>query len=117
MKRVLFISSTGGHYNELMQLKSMFEKYNYHIITEKDKVTEEEKAKYGKKNIIFIIWDKSSFIKIYFYFIHKLLVITFLLYKIQTTIHSNNWNSYGWSNVLHWKNIWKQNYIYRNICK
>ena len=49
MKRVLFISSTGGHYNELMQLKSMFEKYNYHIITEKDKVTEEEKAKYGKK--------------------------------------------------------------------
>ena len=38
MKRnVLFISSTGGHLNELMQLSPMFEKYDYHIITEKTK--------------------------------------------------------------------------------
>ena len=37
MKRVLFISSTGGHFNELMQLESMFSKYDYHIITEKTK--------------------------------------------------------------------------------
>lgn len=37
MKKVLFISSTGGHLDELMQLKSMFTKYDYHIITEKTK--------------------------------------------------------------------------------
>ena len=37
MKKVLFISSTGGHLNELMQLKPLFSKYDYHIITEKDK--------------------------------------------------------------------------------
>ena len=37
MKKVLFISSTGGHLNELMQLKPLFNKYDYHIITEKDK--------------------------------------------------------------------------------
>ena len=37
MKKVLFISSTGGHFDELMQLKSMFSKYDYHIITEKTK--------------------------------------------------------------------------------
>lgn len=37
MKKVLFISSTGGHLEELMQLKSMFSKYDYHIITEKTK--------------------------------------------------------------------------------
>ena len=36
-KKVLFISSTGGHLNELLQLKPLFEKYEYHIITEKDK--------------------------------------------------------------------------------
>ena len=36
MKRnVLFISSTGGHLNELMQLSPMFEKYDYHILKEK----------------------------------------------------------------------------------
>ena len=37
MRKVLFISSTGGHFDELMQLKSMFNKYDYHIITEKTK--------------------------------------------------------------------------------
>ena len=35
-KKVLFISSTGGHFNELQQLSPIFEKYDYHIITEKD---------------------------------------------------------------------------------
>lgn len=35
MKKVLFISSSGGHLNEMLQLKSMFDKYDYHIITEK----------------------------------------------------------------------------------
>lgn len=37
MKKVLFISSTGGHLEELMQLKPMFNNYDYHIITEKTK--------------------------------------------------------------------------------
>ena len=35
MKRVLFVASTGGHLNEMMQLKELFDKYEYHIITEK----------------------------------------------------------------------------------
>lgn len=47
MKRnVLFISSTGGHLNELMQLSPMFEKYDYHIITEKTKSNLKLKEKY-----------------------------------------------------------------------
>ena len=29
MKKVLFIASTGGHLNELMQLKDMFNYYDY----------------------------------------------------------------------------------------
>lgn len=48
-KRVLFISSTGGHLNELMQLGSLFEKYDYRIITEKDKANINLKEKYGDK--------------------------------------------------------------------
>ena len=43
MKKVLFISSTGGHLNELMQLKPLFEKYNYHIITQQIKNIVSEK--------------------------------------------------------------------------
>ena len=34
-KKLLFISSTGGHLSELMQLKSLFGKYEFHIVTEK----------------------------------------------------------------------------------
>lgn len=36
-KKVMFISSTGGHLEELMRLAPMFEKYEYHIVTEKTK--------------------------------------------------------------------------------
>ena len=37
MKKVLFISSTGGHLSEMLQLKDMFNRYDYKIITEKTK--------------------------------------------------------------------------------
>ena len=34
-KKVIFISSTGGHFSELMVLKPIFDDYDYHLITEK----------------------------------------------------------------------------------
>ncbi len=37
MKKVIFIASTGGHLNELLQLSPIFEKYDYTLITEKTK--------------------------------------------------------------------------------
>ena len=48
-KKVLFISSTGGHLSEMLQLAPLFDKYDYHIITEKDKANESLKEKYGDK--------------------------------------------------------------------
>ena len=49
MKRLLFISSTGGHLNELLQLKPMFKKYDSYLITEKTKNNLELKKEYGDK--------------------------------------------------------------------
>ena len=49
MKKVMFISSTGGHLDELLQLKSMFEKYDYYIVTEKTKSNLGLKDKYKNK--------------------------------------------------------------------
>ncbi len=39
MKKILMISSGGGHLTELLQLKEVFSKYDYKIITEKTKTT------------------------------------------------------------------------------
>ncbi|MCL2355001.1 MAG: UDP-N-acetylglucosamine transferase subunit ALG14 [Oscillospiraceae bacterium] len=49
MKKVLFIASTGGHLDELMQLKPIFQNYDYHIVTEKDKSTKILKKIYGTR--------------------------------------------------------------------
>jgi UDP-N-acetylglucosamine:LPS N-acetylglucosamine transferase len=35
MEKVLFIASTGGHLDELLQLKGLFERCDYYIITER----------------------------------------------------------------------------------
>lgn len=59
MKKVLFISSTGGHLSELLQLKRMFSNYDYHIITEKTKSNMALKDEY-KKRINFLIYGTKD---------------------------------------------------------
>ncbi len=49
MKKVLFISSAGGHLSEMLELKELFKKYDYHIITEKTKSTDYLKKEYPQK--------------------------------------------------------------------
>ena len=58
-KRVLFISSCGGHLTELMQLKEMFKKYDYHVITEKTKSTKNMKNEY-KNKIHYLIYGTKD---------------------------------------------------------
>ena len=82
-KKVLFISSTGGHLNELMQLKKMFEKYDYHIITEKDKSTSSLKEKYGEK-IDYLVFGTKDHILVYpFKFIYNCFKSLILYFKIK----------------------------------
>src|SRR5690625_446872 len=52
MKRVLFISSSGGHLEQLLCLKETMEKFDSFIVTEKNKTTENLKKKY--KNIAYL---------------------------------------------------------------
>lgn len=55
-KRVMFISSTGGHLNELLMLKDMFNKYEYELVTEKAPTNLGLKDKYGRKNVKYLIY-------------------------------------------------------------
>ena len=59
MKKVMFISSTGGHLDELMQLKSMFKNYDYHIVTEKTKSNLSLAKKY-KNRVNYLIYGSYT---------------------------------------------------------
>ncbi len=61
-RRVMFISSTGGHLNELLQLEKMFKKYDYSLITEKTKSNLYLKDKHGERVRFLIYGTKHHFI-------------------------------------------------------
>lgn len=46
-KKIMFISSVGGHLTQLLELKSLFDKYDYVLVTEKTEITKEMKNKYN----------------------------------------------------------------------
>lgn len=93
-KKVLFISSTGGHFNELMQLKPIFEKYDYHIITEKDKTNKDLVQQYEKKIYFLPYGTRSkifSYIIKYFYLCMKTVFLYLKLrpkYIVTTGTHT-----------------------------
>lgn len=59
MKKVLFISSTGGHLSEMLQLKDMFNRYDYRIITEKTKSNLKLKKYYGNR-IYYLVYGTKD---------------------------------------------------------
>ena len=73
-KKVLFISSTGGHLTELLQLQPLFKYYDYHIITEKTPVNIALKKKYDKK-INYVIYGTKDH---KFTYLFKLLINCFI---------------------------------------
>lgn len=64
MRKVMFISSTGGHLSEMLKLKSLFDKYDYHIITEKTKSNIKLKDKYSGR-INFLIYGTKDYMLTY----------------------------------------------------
>lgn len=73
-KKVCFISSTGGHFEQLMQLKGVAKKYNHYYVLPKSKnfISFEE-----KKYLLVGVSRKNKFFAIYSYaisFIQQILV-------------------------------------------
>lgn len=71
-KKVLFISSEGGHLNELQQID--FNRYDYYVVTEKTKSTASLKDKY-KKKVSYLIYGTRKTPIIYFF----ILLINFFI--------------------------------------
>ena len=61
-KKVMFISSCGGHLNELLKLNELFEEVDYHLITEKNKSTKNLKNEYDKVSYLLYCTKKHLLI-------------------------------------------------------
>jgi UDP-N-acetylglucosamine:LPS N-acetylglucosamine transferase len=83
MKKVLFISSTGGHLSEMMQLKPMFKKYNYHIITEYTDSTKNLCNTYKGKVDYLVYGTKDHLFSYIFKFGFNILKSFYLYFKIR----------------------------------
>ena len=79
MKKVLFISSTGGHLSELMELKPLFSKYDYHIITEKTDTTIKLKDKY-KSKINYLVYGARNYMFSYLFKFSYNIIKSLILY-------------------------------------
>ena len=79
MKKVIFISSMGGHLTEMMQLKGIFKDYEYKIITEKHKSTIGLKARYKSKINYLLTGNKDHMLR-YIFVIPYNLIKSFVLF-------------------------------------
>ena len=85
-KKVLFISSTGGHLNELLELRDLFEKYDYYIVTEKDKTNEYLQDKYENRVEYLPYGTRSHIIKYIFIYIYLIIKTIYLYFKIRPKV-------------------------------
>lgn len=86
MKKVMFISSMGGHLTELLQLKDIFNDYDYSIITEKHKSTISLKDKYKEKVDYLLTGNKDHLLKYIFVIPINFLKSLFLFFKYKPDV-------------------------------
>lgn len=83
-KKVLFISSEGGHLNELQQID--FNRYDYYIVTEKTKSTASLKDKYKKKVSYLIYGTRKTPILYFFILLINFFISLFIYIKFRPEV-------------------------------
>ena len=86
--KVMFISSMGGHLNELLQLKELFDEVDYRIVTEKTKATEYLAEKYPDKVDYLVYGTKHHLFSYLFIFAFNILksLVLFLKFRPRCVI-------------------------------
>lgn len=82
-KKVLFISSTGGHLSEMLMLSPMFKKYDYHIVTEKTKSNLFLLDKYPGKVDFLVYGTKTHVITYPFKLLYNSMKSLYLYFKFK----------------------------------
>lgn len=78
MKKCMFISSGGGHLEELLQLESLFDKCEYSLITEKTQTTTYLKDKY--KNVSYLVYGTKDHLLPYLFIFPFNIIKSFFLF-------------------------------------
>ncbi len=86
MKKVMFISSTGGHLSELLQLEPLFQEYEYSLVTEKTKSTLGLMDKYPNRVFYLVPGTKSHMLSYVFKFSFNILKSLVLFMKIKPDV-------------------------------
>ena len=79
-KKVIFISSTGGHLTELLQLDNIFGDFDYHIITENTQSNHTLVDKYGKDRVDMLVYGTKSHLFSYVFKFAYNCLKSFILY-------------------------------------
>lgn len=79
MKKVMFICSAGGHLTELLKIERLFKKYDYILVTEKNKISQKLTTKYKME---FLIYGSRYYpLKYIFVFIFNFFKSIYLFFK------------------------------------
>ncbi len=81
MKKVMFVSSTGGHLSELLKLEPLFKEFDYHLVTEKTKSNISLKEKYKVSYLVY--GTKKQLFSYIFKFAFNILKSFYLFLKYQ----------------------------------
>ena len=82
-KRVMFICSVGGHLTQMLQMKNIFNDYNYVLVTEKTDVTKDLKDKHNTEYLIY--GSRKYLFKYIFIFSFNILKSIYLFIKYRPT--------------------------------
>ena len=72
-KKLLFISSAGGHLAQILQLEPLFDKYEYKLLTENISATQELKEKYNV-DLIEVSKESSKSLSYWVNFIYNIIL-------------------------------------------
>ena len=82
-KKVLFISSTGGHLKELLQLKKLFGKYDSYLKTKKTDSTKKLKDEYKEKMGYMVFGTKDHMLTYPFKLLANCFISVYYFIKIR----------------------------------
>lgn len=78
-KKVMFIASAGGHLTELLAIDNIFSNYDYILITEKNKISNDIKSKYKIRYLLY----GSRYYKVKYFFVSIINVFKDIYYFIR----------------------------------